>query len=429
MDDDGTAYTWDAARRAFVPAELAAVGASAGTGANAAPPAYAPEDMTFPDEEEPPLPLPPPRSGAPGGDSDAEEEPDADAVAAELEAERAPGMKGKRARDEAVERERERMAAKKEQRAEKAKKPQQPKARRRCWFYHACALILTPTNGTFAQVNTSVYVMGLPDDATEEELASVFGKCGLIKEGDDGAPRVKLYRDKASNVPKGDGLVTYLKEPSVALAVTILDGSQFRPGQGQPMSVSVATFEAKPPGEAGDKDKSGRGGQGALPKKKRKAGPGGAAGGATEKALGWDGFDDVQDPKKVVVVLRGLFEPIELQRGGAAAVDELRAELQAECARFGPVDRARVFEYNPEGVATIKFREPAAADACRLRMHGRWFGGRQLRAALYDGKTDFNAGRPKQAGESEEEQAARLERYARELEAGGSGGGGDEDDA
>jgi hypothetical protein len=42
--------------------------------------------------------------------------------------------------------------------------------------------------------NTSVYVTGLPDDATVEEVGEVFGRCGIIKEDADGQPRVKLYR-------------------------------------------------------------------------------------------------------------------------------------------------------------------------------------------------------------------------------------------
>ncbi len=41
-------------------------------------------------------------------------------------------------------------------------------------------------------------------------------------------PRIKLYRDKASGMLKGDGVVTYQKEASVQLAVDILDGSYFR---------------------------------------------------------------------------------------------------------------------------------------------------------------------------------------------------------
>lgn len=44
-----------------------------------------------------------------------------------------------------------------------------------------------------------------------------FAKCGIIKEDDDGKPRIKIYRDKATGMIKGDGLVTYLKEPSVSI--------------------------------------------------------------------------------------------------------------------------------------------------------------------------------------------------------------------
>jgi predicted metal-dependent hydrolase len=51
-------------------------------------------------------------------------------------------------------------------------------------------------------------------------------------------------------------------------------------------------------------------------------------------------------------------------------------------------------------------------------MHGRWFGGRQLAASLYDGRTDYNAHKPRARKESEAEEAERLERFARELEEG-----------
>jgi hypothetical protein len=44
------------------------------------------------------------------------------------------------------------------------------------------------------KVNTSVYVTGLPGDTTPEEVAGVFSKCGILKLGADGQPRIKLYR-------------------------------------------------------------------------------------------------------------------------------------------------------------------------------------------------------------------------------------------
>jgi hypothetical protein len=52
-------------------------------------------------------------------------------------------------------------------------------------------------------------------------------------------------------------------------------------------------------------------------------------------------------------------------------------------------------------------------------MNGRFFSGRQISAALHDGKTKYSA--KGQARESEQDEAKRLERYSRWLEAGGEG--------
>ena len=48
-------------------------------------------------------------------------------------------------------------------------------------------------------------------------MLQAFSKCGVIKEDDQRRPRIKIYRDRASGMPKGDGLVTYLKDPSVSI--------------------------------------------------------------------------------------------------------------------------------------------------------------------------------------------------------------------
>ena len=62
---------------------------------------------------------------------------------------------------------------------------------------------------------------------------------------------------------------------------------------------------------------------------------------------------------------------------------------------------------------SIKFKQGEPAQECLKLMGGRFFGGRQLTAELWDGITNYNV---KKAQESEEEQAARLARFAAEIE-------------
>jgi HIV Tat-specific factor 1 len=104
-----------------------------------------------------------------------------------------------------------------------------------------------------ARKNTAVYITNLPLDATADEVFSVFSKCGVIAEEiDRGKPRIKLYTDEAGNF-KGDALVVYFRAESVALAVQMLDDTDFRfgaAGASGRMSVQAADFSYKSQQEA-----------------------------------------------------------------------------------------------------------------------------------------------------------------------------------
>ena len=67
---------------------------------------------------------------------------------------------------------------------------------------------------------------------TAAAVLQVFQKCGMVKEDDEGRKRVKIYRDKEGR-QKGDGLVTYLKEPSVSCDVHEASGG-WTPGVQRP---------------------------------------------------------------------------------------------------------------------------------------------------------------------------------------------------
>lgn len=74
--------------------------------------------------------------------------------------------------------------------------------------------------------------------------------------------------------------------------------------------------------------------------------------------------------------------------------------------------QVRVFAGNPEGVVSVKFKADDGAQTCLKKMQGRYFGGRQVEASMWDGFTNYNV----KVQETEEQQAARLERFAREIE-------------
>ncbi|KAJ8468600.1 hypothetical protein ONZ51_g9532 [Trametes cubensis] len=273
--------------------------------------------------------------------------------------------------------------------------------------------------------NTAVYVTGLPPDTDMDEVAARFGKFGLIEEDDEGNPKVKLYaRDDGTF--SGDALVVYFKEESVDLAITMLDDAELRLGDSNTrMRVQRAEFSHKhEKGEGGGEAKPRR----TMEDKKRAT----RRIGKMQKKLGeWDDEDgfgpSITEEDKMnamnkhgrVVVLKHMFTLKELEEDSSLLLD-LKEDVREECSSLGEVTNVVLYDLEPEGVMTVKFKDPLSAQACVLKMNGRFFAGRRIEASLYAGRQRFKrSGHGDNFGDGDDNEKKRLDDFAKWLMAEG----------
>ncbi|XP_036127564.1 HIV Tat-specific factor 1 isoform X1 [Molossus molossus] len=222
--------------------------------------------------------------------------------------------------------------------------------------------------------NTNVYVSGLPPDITLDEFIQLMSKFGIImRDPQTEEFKVKLYKDNQGNL-KGDGLCCYLKRESVELALKILDEDEIR---GYKLHVEVAKFQLK-----GEYDAS---------KKKKKCKDYKKKLSLQQKQLDWrperrDGPSRMRHER--VVIIKNMFHPMDFE-DDPLVLNEIREDLRVECSKFGQIRKLLLFDRHPDGVASVSFRDPEEADYCIQTLDGRWFGGRQITAQVWDGTTDY----------------------------------------
>lgn len=284
---------------------------------------------------------------------------------------------------------------------------------------------------------TWVYVDGLPEDITSEELQAHFSKVGLIALNPlDQQPRIKIYLDPVTKKCKGDCSICYNAEESVQLAVDIFDGGFIRPNCR--ITVTRASFDHHNSSTATDNnDDTGKGGalkqQGASSSSGSRSRPSAGGSGvsqaqfkvarsAMKAALAWNEDDDsgiARSSALRIVVLEGMFVPSDFLIAGFDA--ELEEDIASECSKFGDIEKLTVFSKNPRGIAVVKFATAFAAQECIRTMNGRFFGGRQLKSFYWDGATNYSISSATTSAEAEDaeekEEEKRLEEFGSWLEA------------
>ena len=290
---------------------------------------------------------------------------------------------------------------------------------------------------------TCVFVQNLPLDVTEQEVATAFAKCGILRRDDEGLPRVKLYAD----VP-GTALVNYMQAASVSLATSILDGTFLRGGpcraDGEPetpLHVEAAKFQSREK-EGGDGGgEAGVGATGGRPRDTRPAAKRARhlAKEQRAKLFGWDGVDNIEDAREVTVVLANVFDAREMasaveevnarelrEKGGGLTAQpkglkhplwqELSDDVFAGVEAVGPVEHMKLMHRHPRGIVRVRFKHARDAARCVGSMDGRFFGGRRLEAELWDGVDKHAEKIALGANEDDEDEERRLEMFMKEAE-------------
>lgn len=73
--------------------------------------------------------------------------------------------------------------------------------------------------------NDTIFVTGLPEDTTDEQLAEFFGQIGIIKyDKKNERPKIWIYKDKTTGKGKGEATITYDDPPTATSAITWFDG-------------------------------------------------------------------------------------------------------------------------------------------------------------------------------------------------------------
>ncbi|KAF1915038.1 hypothetical protein BDU57DRAFT_260653 [Ampelomyces quisqualis] len=261
------------------------------------------------------------------------------------------------------------------------------------------------------QENRAIYVTNLPRDTNEVELEAVFSRYGIIDQGADGNKRIKMYADDEGNF-NGEALIVYFKSDSIDLAVKMLDDYWFRIEEQNNGTISVkeADFSYK-------RNKDSEQVVSKLTRQDKKASERNRAD-LNRKLAEWsDNEDEVKEayaPKKnkwaKICIVKNAFTLKELDEDAAAYL-EIKEDMREQGEKYGDVTNVTLYDKEPEGIVSVRFKEFEAAEQFRDVCHGKSFAYRRLEVTIAENKPRFRKSRRGEEEDSSDED--RLERATR----------------
>jgi HIV Tat-specific factor 1 len=107
-----------------------------------------------------------------------------------------------------------------------------------------------------------------------------------------------------------------------------------------------------------------------------------------------------------ICIVKHAFTLEELDEDAAAYL-EIKEDMREEAEKYGDITNVTLYDKEPEGIISIRFKEFEAAEQFRKVCHGKSFAYRKLEVTIAENKPRFKKSKRGEEDSSDEE---RLER-------------------
>jgi len=258
--------------------------------------------------------------------------------------------------------------------------------------------------------NTTVYVDGLPPGTiTVDQFEEMMKKYGIIQfDPVRSKAKVKLYTNRQTGVPKGDGICTYVKRESVDLAIKLLHEAQCPLDVSLKMTVKLAEFKLKGEGYDPKKGKKRR----KLTKKEKEG-----LAKRQESMFAWKNSDEmgnvIENQDKVkefknekILIFKNTFKSPQQFKSDPGLTKRIREQIRetvnsilSQSVQFEGDDSDKVkkiilFDRHHEAPCSVAFKNKDHASYVKNNLNGKMFIVRgsvplQLSVDFWDGRTNF----------------------------------------